>query len=520
MLYSKYSAAVCVLVFFPMILAAQRAQENVIPLKNWATPLYWHPNHAESEAAARALPQSAMPQVQFPNGATTANALTFVAITPCRLVDTRGPAVGFDGESPFAGPSITAGQTVTFPVQSSVEAATIQPAPCGTIPATAQAYSLNITVVPSSGAVDYITIWPAGATRPVVSTLDDTKGLVLANAAIVPAGTPSGGVSVYNSGPATTDVIIDMNGFYASPTDLNFNTAIGSGALEATTGMFNTASGGYALSADTTGSYNTASGWAALTGNLTGSENTAMGYQALLWNSNGYSNTAVGTDALNMNSTGSQNTAIGVQALQYITTGSNNIAIGAYAGYNTGSSNSNSIFIGTEGNGGDPSDFIGTIQIGVQGLQTSFLAAGITGVTTGVADAVPVVIDSNGQLGTISSSLRFKEDVRDMGDASSDLLRLRPVTFRYKQPYKDGSKPIDYGLIAEEVADVYPDLVARNKDGEIQTVQYQKLTPMLLNEVQKLHADLDQQNQRAQQQDETIRELQDRLKALETLLRP
>jgi hypothetical protein len=180
----------------------------------------------------------------------------------------------------------------------------------------------------------------------------------------------------------------------------------------------------------------------------------------------------------------------------------------------------NSIFIGTEGNGSVPSDFIGTIQIGVQGLQTSFIVAGVSGTTTGVADALPVVIDSNGQLGTISSSQRFKEDIQDMGDASSDLLRLRPVTFRYKQAYKDGSKPIDYGLIAEEVADVYPDLVVRNKDGEIQTVQYQKLTPMLLNEVQKLHADLDQQNQRAQQQDETIRQLQDRLAALEALLRP
>lgn len=186
----------------------------------------------------------------------------------------------------------------------------------------------------------------------------------------------------------------------------------------------------------------------------------------------------------------------------------------------TGGANSNSIFIGTEGNGSVPSDFIGTIQIGVQGLQTSFIVAGVSGTTTGVADALPVVIDSNGQLGTISSSQRFKEDIQDMGDASSDLLRLRPVTFRYKQAYKDGSKPIDYGLIAEEVADVYPDLVVRNKDGEIQTVQYQKLTPMLLNEVQKLHADLDQQNQRAQQQDETIRQLQDRLAALEALLRP
>jgi TolA-binding protein len=113
-----------------------------------------------------------------------------------------------------------------------------------------------------------------------------------------------------------------------------------------------------------------------------------------------------------------------------------------------------------------------------------------------------VMIDTNGQLGTISSSRRFKEDIQDMGDASSSLMRLRPVTYRYKQPYADGSKPLDYGLIAEEVAEVYPDLVVTNKDGQVQTVQYQKLTPMLLNELQK-------QNQHTQQQDETIRQQQE-----------
>jgi hypothetical protein len=114
-----------------------------------------------------------------------------------------------------------------------------------------------------------------------------------------------------------------------------------------------------------------------------------------------------------------------------------------------------------------------------------------------------VVIDSNGQLGTMSSSQRFKEDIRGMGDASSGLPRLRPVTFRYKQPYQDGSKPIDYGLIAEEVAQVYPDLAVKGPDGKMQTVQYQKLTPMLLNELQK---------QAAQ-----IRLLEERLAALEAL---
>jgi hypothetical protein len=101
-----------------------------------------------------------------------------------------------------------------------------------------------------------------------------------------------------------------------------------------------------------------------------------------------------------------------------------------------------------------------------------------------------VVIDSNGQLGTTSSSRRFKEDIEDMGAASRDLMRLRPVTCRYKQPFADGSKPIQYGLIAEEVAEVYPDLVAHSADGKIETVKYQVLDSMLLNELQRQQAEI------------------------------
>jgi hypothetical protein len=121
-----------------------------------------------------------------------------------------------------------------------------------------------------------------------------------------------------------------------------------------------------------------------------------------------------------------------------------------------------------------------------------------------------VLIDSNGQLGTVSSSRRYKEDIHDMGVATDGLLRLRPVTFRYKKPYADGTKPIQYGLIAEEVEEVYPDLVVRGKDGQVETVQYYKLDAMLLNEVQKLAkaraadqsriADLQAQTERLQSQ--------------------
>ena len=114
------------------------------------------------------------------------------------------------------------------------------------------------------------------------------------------------------------------------------------------------------------------------------------------------------------------------------------------------------------------------------------------------------MIDANGQLGTVSSSRRFKEDIQDMGEASSGLLRLRPVTFRYQKPFADGSKPVEYGLIAEEVVEVYPDLVVKGADGQVETVQYQKLTPMLLNELQKEH--------------QHVRQLQARLAALEAML--
>jgi hypothetical protein len=125
-----------------------------------------------------------------------------------------------------------------------------------------------------------------------------------------------------------------------------------------------------------------------------------------------------------------------------------------------------------------------------------------------VGNAIPVMIDSTtGQLGTVSSSRRYKEDIHDMGGASEGLMRLRPVTFRYKKPFDDGSKPIQYGLIAEEVAQVYPDLVARSADGQIETVKYQLLDPMLLNEVQRQHAEAQLQQAVIRDQQMQIRDL-------------
>jgi hypothetical protein len=552
----------CFLVFLlitsSVMLTAQKAQENAVPLKNWATPLYWHPSQAEREAAA--------PQLQFSTNQVSADALTFVAITPCRLVDTRGAAAGFTGDTPFSGPSIAAGATATFPVQSTTEQATTAPAPCGVIPSIAEAYSLNITVIPhASGIVDYISIWPAGGTQPTVSTLNDLQGQIVANAAIVPAGTPSGGVSVYNSGPATADVIIDMNGFFAAPTDLNKNTAVGAGALASnagfnntatgtdalqdnstgsqntangvgalmnnTTGLSNTASGFYALAFNTTGVANTASGISALQDNTTGGDNTATGggalgsnttgsynmasgASALQDNTSGGGNTASGNGALESNTTGSYNTASGVGALIGNTTGSNNIAIGNDSAFSAPVGNSNSIYIGSQGSAADAS---GTIQIGTQSTQTGgTFVAGVSGANS--SSGVEVYVNSNGQLGTMLSSGRFKEQITDMGDTSSKLLQLRPVNFFYKPEYDDGSHLLQYGLIAEEVAKVYPEMVAYGSDGQVLTVKYQLLAPMLLNELEKQAAQNRQQAEQNRQQNEKIRSLEDRLAAIEALL--
>jgi hypothetical protein len=524
-----------VIVFVPLY--AQQPRPLSPPLKNWAAPLYWAPTPAEFEQqrvfqsigqriAHPDVPSSAIAQAS--NTFAFPGPMTFIAMTPCRVMDTRS-SQPFTG--PFGPPSLPAyGTARQVPMSSSS---------CN-IPVNAGAYSLNVTVVPQ-GPLSFLTVWPAGQPYPTVSTLNDpVSGGVIANAAIVVAGS-FGDIQMVAGNP--TDVIIDINGYYAAPTDGSRNTPIGIGALQNnignentatgfdalqsntvgdgntangvfalfsnTSGGNNTASGVQALGGNTTGGQNTAVGALALSANTTGTGNTASGYSALYFNTTGAGNTASGTGALQSNTTGIENVASGAQALQSNTTGNNNIAIGHQAAYNVSAGNSNNIHIGNLGLAGDGAAAnSGVIRIGTAGTQTSFFMAGVSGVPTGLGGPVPVLIDANGQLGTMSSSQRFKEDIQDMGDSSSGLMRLRPVTFRYKEPYTDGSKPIDYGLIAEEVADVYPDLVAYSPSGEVQTVQYQKVNAMLLNEVQKQH-------QQIQEQQEEMSELKARLAKLE-----
>lgn len=294
-------------------------------------------------------------------------------------------------------------------------------------------------------------------------------------------------------------------GALAKNTSGSYDAAFGYYPLTANnTGEENSAFGAFSLYANTYGSGNTAAGGWSLYSNVGGSYNTANGLSSLYENTSGDYNTASGYASLYENTSGGSNTAVGPYALFSNTSGSNNIAIGSWSAYDLTDSSSYNIDIGSSGASGDN----GVIRIGSNGNQSAFFAGGVTGVKTGLSNAVEVMVDGNGQLGTINSSIRFKEDVHDMAAASDGLMRLRPVTYRYKQPYADGSKPLDYGLIAEEVAEVYPDLVAKNADGQIQTVQYQKLTPMLLNEVQKERGLLEAQ-------EKTIQLLEKRLAALE-----
>ncbi len=256
------------------------------------------------------------------------------------------------------------------------------------------------------------------------------------------------------------------------------NTAVGYEALTLSTGKSNTAVGAFALLHNNTGVYNTATGWDAMKANIAGSNNTAFGFDVLATNTSGGANAAFGDSAMSGNTTGFSNTAVGSDTLAG--NGNYRIALGARAGalLTTGSYD---IDIGNQGVAADS----GTIRLGDSSRQTTTFIAGIRGVTTVNNDAIPVLIDSAGQLGTASSSIRYKQDIEDVGALSEKLLALRPVKFRYKEQAAKGDTTPQFGLIAEEVAKVLPELVVYDKQGRPETVKYQMLAPLLLGEVQE-----------------------------------
>ena len=325
---------------------------------------------------------------------------------------------------------------------------------------------------------------------------------------------PDGGYPGGNTAEGQNALLGLTSGFY--------NTAVGFSSLKSNTiGYLNTANGFQALSLNTTGSSNTANGANALYSNTTGQQNIANGDYALFNNTAGKGNIAIGTLAMFFNTTGNSNTAIGgntglfsiTGTLWDNTTGSNNTAVGALAlrssngdgntavgsgalinvggslntalGQNAGSQlnggESNNIYIGANvgGVGGESN----TIRIGNADITDTFIS-GISGTT--VAGGTAVLVDSNGHLGTVTSSKRFKEEIRPMNKTSEAIFSLEPVTFRYKKEI-DPAGTSQFGLVAEDVEKINPDLVVRDKEGKTYSVRYEAVNAMLLNEFLKEH---------------------------------
>jgi len=329
----------------------------------------------------------------------------------------------------------------------------------------------------------------------VIATLLAWVGLLPITEAVSPA--PDGGYPGGNTAEGQNALLSLTAGTYntavglfslLSNTEGGFNTAtaIGAGALLSNdTGVKNTATGTFALFNNTSGDSNTATGVGALFNNSAGFSNTANGYNALLSNTTAGDNTAIGTTALFSNTTGEFNTAVGSQALRDNMTGDSNTAIGDSAGFNiTGSGN---VCIGA----------------GVNGVAGESNITRIRNVYESVATERAVYVTSDNRIGTLTSSRRYKEQIKPIEKASEAIHELRPVSFRYKKEI-DRTRSLSFGLIAEEVARVSPDLVTPDREGKPETVRYEAVNAMLLNEFLKEHRKL-------QEQANTIEELKNEI---------
>jgi hypothetical protein len=413
--------------------------------------------------------------------------VTFIPLaTPCRALDTRQTGMPIPANEPT-------------PIQ--ISGPTAGPGgDCG-VPATAVGAALNFTTTEAQGT-GFLTAWPSGD-LPLASVVNLVPGEDVANAVDIGLGA-DGTVLVQAFAP--THLVVDIYGYFTGGELAGSNTALGESALLNTTSTNNTALGANALLNDTTGNSNTATGSDALRSNTTGNQNTATGWRALAGSTTGSGNTAMGANAL-ANDIGQSNTALGVSALTLKTTGDRNIALGFGAGSLVLSGNEN-IHIGHIGALGDTS----VIRIGTQGVQALTFIAGISGTT--VAAGTQVLVDGNGQLGTLPSSRRVKDEIRGTDEASAGLGKLRPVVFRYKAELANGPRPLEYGLIAEEVAEIYPELVVLGTDGQPAGVKYHVLPAMLLNEFQRQQRQLESQAARLEAQRRELEELRAQVRAL------
>jgi uncharacterized coiled-coil protein SlyX len=278
-------------------------------------------------------------------------------------------------------------------------------------------------------------------------------------------------------------------------------TAIGAGALRSGPyRVHNTANGANALSSGTSGNRNVAVGGSALFSNEDGNDNTAIGAIALYNNTTGNRNVADGYNALFSNQAGNFNTAIGFRGL-YQNSGSNNVALGFNAGSNL-----------TDGDG---NVCIGYNVLGVGGESNT---TRISNIYSSSASARLVYINSDNKIGTLVSSRRFKEEIKPMDKASEAILALKPVSFHYKKEIEPNGG-IMFGLIAEDVEKVAPDLVTRNEKGEVETVRYEAVNAMLLNEFLKQHRTVEEQDRMMEEQDRTVARQEAEIRALASQLR-
>jgi Chaperone of endosialidase len=417
----------------------------------------------------------------------------------------------------------------------------VSPSPDGCYPGFTTAEGCNalqnLTTGAGNTAVGWFSLFSAGdasnntgvgAGALALNTADSNTAVGTAALILNTTGTGNTGIGtaalVFNEGgnsnTATGSFALQFNtagsantavGFQAllSNTDGNGNTATGANALFHNNASENTAFGDAALVFNTIGNNNTAIGASALESNTIGVANTASGASALVSNTIGQGNTATGIEALSSNTTANFNTAMGNSALSSNTTGGSNTAIGstALANSTTGAGN-----IGLGNNAGanvvTATDVTCIGNVGKDVSNSCFISR-IRGVQTQNANAIPVLIDSDGQLGTTSSSRRFKKDIELINKYSEAILALKPVTFHYKN---DKTNTPQFGLIAEEVAEVSPDLVVCDENGEIYTVRYDAVNAMLLNEFLKEHKAFLEEKMKVQNLEAALAAINEQLK--------
>jgi uncharacterized coiled-coil protein SlyX len=381
----------------------------------------------------------------------------------------------------------------------------VVPAPDGGYP--------NLTTAEGQNALSHLTTGVANSAVGWYSLWSNTDGsyntAVGAGTLVFNVGNQSTLEGSYNTATGVAALLSNTtghsntaNGVLAlfTNTEGSDNIAVGTEALFSnTTGVVNVAVGDSALYHNSTGLENTAIGDSALTSNTSGAANTAVGDAALFSNDGSQCSTAIGAGAL-LNSVNDNNTAVGCSALNNNTTGSNNTALGTSAGANL-TTGDNNIDIGYNvvGVNGESN----TIRIGNTDITDTYIR-GISGATA--SGGAGVFVNSNGKLGTLTSSARFKDEIKPMDKASETILGLKPVSFRYKKEI-DPQRIPQFGLVAEEVQRVNPDLVVRDAKGRPETVRYEQINAMLLNEFLKEHRKMEVQGRKIQEQEATIAQL-------------